>query len=180
MVRGGDRKQRDRRLLKGHLRRAVDSEQPKQFAANLVPHDAGKTTTAQSPAATGVASTRSGGLVACQDTPQCGNGPRVVTSSLQLGERVPHRTHQLSGLSWSASQATVWSDRYGIVSAARPVRVSPAACTCCGRRSGDPAPRLSSEGAGVVVSFTVVTVWPPASQPQRCCVMLLNSGRGLR
>jgi hypothetical protein len=77
---------------------AAIGELTKQFAANLVPHSAGKTATAPFPAAAGAASTRGGRLVVCQDTPQRGNVPGMLTGSLQLGERVPYRTDQLSGL----------------------------------------------------------------------------------
>jgi hypothetical protein len=38
-----------------------------------------------------------GGLVVDQDEPQCGDGAGVVTSVLEVGERVPHRADQLTG-----------------------------------------------------------------------------------
>jgi hypothetical protein len=45
-------------------------------------------------------------------------------------------------------------------------------------RTEDRAPAGPPAGAaGVVVSFTAVTVGSRKGQPQGCCAMLLNSGR---
>ena len=97
-VEGKRRTEGHRGLSTAHVNATALGEQTKQFAANLVPHDAGKTAAAPSQAAAGAASTRGGGLVVCKDAPQRGDGPGVVTGLLQRGERVPHRTDQFSGL----------------------------------------------------------------------------------
>jgi len=69
---------------------AAAGEQAKKFAVNLVPDNTGKTAAAPLPAAARRTSTRRCGLMMCEDAPQGGDGPGVVTGALQLGEGVPH------------------------------------------------------------------------------------------
>ncbi|MGH3885087.1 MAG: hypothetical protein ACRDSZ_00725 [Pseudonocardiaceae bacterium] len=77
-------------------------EQAKQFAANLVPDDAGEGPAAPCPPA-GVASARWGGLMVGQDSAQRGDGSGLLTGPLQLGEGVPHGADQVA-VAWAVSQ----------------------------------------------------------------------------
>jgi hypothetical protein len=51
-----------------------------------------------------------------QDTPPRVDGAGVLTGPLQLGELVPHRVNQPTGVGVSASQARVRVDRCGVAS----------------------------------------------------------------
>jgi hypothetical protein len=73
-------------------------EQAEQVTADLVPHDAGKRAATPRHPAAGAASTRRGGLMLGQNPPQRIDGTGVLTGSLQLGELVPHRANQPTGL----------------------------------------------------------------------------------
>lgn len=72
-----------------HINAVAIGEQAQQYAADLVPHGAGKTTSAPFPAAAGGAPPRGSGLVMCQGPPQRSDGPGVVTGSLQFPRACP-------------------------------------------------------------------------------------------